>query len=830
MVNDSADAEAEALRATLAAALAERDRLRAGLEAAGEVIEHLRGDAQVASKAKADFMARMTHEMRTPLSAIIGLANLALPLLEDSKLIDYLAKIVTSARSLLGVVDDITDFSRLEKGLADLTPVPFDLDQALNGVARLYSGAAEERGLVFFVRRAPSVPTRLVGDKKRLAGILSHLVGNAVKFTEKGRVEISVELLGREGGTVRLAFCVSDTGIGMDQASVPDMLESFTQADGSLSRPYGGTGLGLAIVKRGVALLGGELIVTSHAGRGSQFRFDVSFAEDGDEAGRGEAGRMPASQPPVAIIRPSHTTGGPANAAPPAAFDKTAPQKPLANTLILLVEDNAINQQVARETLERFGASVDVAQNGREAVEMVQAAFYDVVLMDVQMPVMDGLTATRLIRTMPGGAELPIVALTAHALAEDHDRCLEAGMNDYLTKPIDPLRLLASLGQWIAPAAAAANAGSAVAPVAERKKPATVLALDAGEALRRLGGNERLLLSVAAEFTRDYAGAAATLDQLLAAGDTAEARRLAHTLKGVAGNISAEALSVASRDMEAVLADGKMPGPVDLAAFKCALAATLAAASKLSPPPQEPPESSSVDSWRILLVDDAKLNRAIFSQILRAAGHEVITAVNGKEACRLLFGERPSGGGFDLILMDIEMPEMDGLAATRVIRGLLTASANPPCAPGIPIVALTAHESEVERARCLEAGMDECLHKIFEPVELLANLGRVMSDREPKARQSACPRPTADSGPAMAPLLRCMAGHLAEGSIRADEDMAVLREAFTGRMAPPELAELSRAIERYEFAAALKVLGRLAPLLGVDPSAVEERVTGATPA
>jgi two-component system, sensor histidine kinase and response regulator len=472
----------------------------------------------------------------------------------------------------------------------------------------------------------------------------------------------------------------------------------------------------------------------------------------------------------------------------------------------------------------------------------VQVAFYDVVLMDVQMPVMDGLAATRLIRTMAGGAELPIVALTAHALAEDHDRCLEAGMNDYLTKPIDPLRLLASLGQWIVPAAAAANAkaaprvagrsggNAAVALVAEEKKSAAPLALDAGEALRRLGGNERLLLSVAAEFTRDYAGAAETIDQMLAAGDTAEARRLAHTLKGVAGNISAEALSVASREMEAVLADGKMPSSVELTAFKCALAATVDAASKLSPPPASSPECSATVCWRILLVDDAKLNRAIFSQILRAAGHEVVTAVNGKEACRLLFGEKPSAGGFDLILMDIEMPEMDGLAATRVIRGLLSASANPPCAPGIPIVALTAHESEVERERCLEAGMDECLHKIFEPVELLADLGRVMSDREPKARQSACPRPAADSGPAMVPLLRCMAGHLAEGSIRADEDMAVLREAFTGRMAPPELAELSRAIERYEFATALKVLGRLAPLLGVDPSAVVVRAAGPTPA
>ncbi len=804
MERDCADVSA------LRAALAEGHRLRAELDAAAGVIGRLRGEAQAATQAKADFMARMTHEMRTPLTAIIGLANLAAPLAEDPALLDYLDKIVTSARSLLEVVDDITDFSRLEKGLVGLNPQPFDLDQSLGRIVRAFASAAEGKGLTLSTRRDPAIPSRLVGDHGRLEGVLSHLVGNAVKFTEAGGVEIAVDLRGRSDGKVRLAFGVRDTGIGMAPEALPDLLESFTQADGSLSRPYGGTGLGLAIVRRVLDLLGGEFSVVSSPGQGAEFRFELVFAEDRETAAAPDLGAR-ASLPAADIV---------------AAGPGRGPEKPLSGSLILLVEDNAINQQVAREVLERFGAATEVAQNGREAVEKVQARPYDVVLMDVQMPVMDGLAATRRIRSLPGGRELPIVALTAHALAEDRDRCLEAGMNDYLTKPIEPDRLLASLGQWIAPAAEAARArqaartsGRPFAFPAPDAKTSPAPALDVRAALGRLGGNERLLLNVAAEFARDYADAADALERLVAAGDLAEARRLAHTLKGVAGNLSADALAAVARDMEVVLAGGQSPPPGRVAAFRSALAAAVEAASRLGEPCPAPPAEGAAARWRILLVDDAKLNQAIFGQILRGAGHEVVTAGNGKEACRLLFGEKTGERPFDLILMDIEMPELDGPAASRLIRKLLSASVSPPCPPGIPILALTSHDPAGERDRCLAAGMNECLPKVFEAQELLAAITRAMTGREfPVARPSrAAPLPVV--GAALGPLLRRMAGHLAEGSIRADEDLAVLREAMTGRPAPAELKELSLAVERYEFALALDILGRLAADLGIDPGA-----------
>ena len=830
--------QAEALQAELGAVSAERDRLRQALAEAGSVIERLRTDAQAGSQAKADFMARMTHEMRTPLSAIIGLANLAQPLLANPKVADYFDKIMASARGLLEVVDDITDFSRLEKGQADLVAAPFALAASLARVADRLSPDARDKGLPLTVSLDPAIPAWLVGDSARLEGILGHLGGNAVKFTERGAVRLEAALVACAGGTATVAFCVVDSGIGMEAASIPAMLESFTQGDGSLSRPYGGTGLGLALASRGVALLGGTLSVESRPGQGTRFQFTINFAEG--------AAAHPACILPAAPAAAPTPPDAPRTQAVAGEAEASLAERPLAGTLVLLVEDNAINQQVARETLERLGAAVDVAQNGREAVEMVGAAFYDIVLMDVQMPVMDGLAATRAIRALPGVVDLPIVALTAHALDEDRDRCLEAGMNDYLTKPLEVDRLLAALGQWIAPAAAAARtrlsaaaaraagrsltlpAGTAQAAAASPEPAAS--GIDVATALKRLGGNDRLLASVAAEFARDYADCANTLARLVAGGDSESARRLVHTIKGVAGNLAAASLAGAARAIEVVLSTGKYPDATALETFAAALAAAVASASALTPPSAPEPACTVSGCWRVLLVDDAKLNRAIFAQIIRSAGHEVVTANNGKEACRALFGEKNSGRPFDLIIMDIEMPEMDGPTAARTIRRLLSASVAPPCPPGVPIVALTSHDADAERQRCLDAGMDACLHKVFEQGELLEELAAVMGSREDKARQSACPRPTGKAGAGMLPLLRCMAGHLAEGSIRADEDMAVVREAFVGQEAPPEVAELAEAVERYEFARAIGILRRLALALGFDPAAaVPEKRSEASP-
>ncbi|WP_052360298.1 response regulator [Solidesulfovibrio alcoholivorans] len=778
------------------------------LEAAQATIARLTAEVDAARQVKADFMARMTHEMRTPLSAIIGLANLALPLAADARSRDYLDKILASARGLLGVVDDITDFNRLEKGLAALSPAPFDLIEALGRVTGRFAVAARARGLVLASRLDSRAPTALVGDDARLEGVLAHLVGNAVKFTENGRVDLAVDLRWRRDAKVRLAFSVRDTGIGMDREAIPDMLESFTQGDGSLSRPYGGTGLGLALVQRGAALLGGELAVASEPGQGTVFSFEATFDED-------LLRDAPAAEPEAA------TPARPREAVAPGR-----PSAPLADTLLLLVEDNAINQQVAREILMRLGAAVDVAAHGREAVEMAGRALYDAVLMDVQMPVMDGLAATRAIRALPGGADVPIIALTAHALAEDRDRCLAAGMNDYLTKPIDPERLLAALGQWIAPAAngaAAAGVAEVSRDPAPARTPPPPPGIDAAKGLARLGGNAGLFCSVAAEFVRDYGQSAQELERRIRDGDAEGARRLAHTVKGVAGNIAADVLAAAARDVEAALGKGCVPARGLFDAYATALAAAVADASRLAAPAPAPSSDRERMCLHILLVDDAKLNLAVFSQILREAGHETVTAKNGKEACRALFGERP-GRPFDCILMDIEMPEMDGITASRVIRGLLAASASPPCPRDIPIVALTSHDADAERDRCLAAGMDACCNKSFEREALLCAIDTVMRDR-PFGRAGHGKGCTASghanvSDAALAATCRRLAGHLRAGSVRADEALLALRQALSGRPTPPELEALARDVERYAFAEALERLRAMAKSLGIDARAL----------
>ncbi len=777
MTNDCPEASA------LLAETARRAGPAAALEQALTIIAGLEAELRAAGQVKTDFMARMTHEMRTPLSAIIGLTRLSRPRTDDAPLRDYLQKILDAATVLLGVIDDITDFSKLEKGLAELVAAPFDLAASLSRVRQRFAAAALAKGLALDVRLDPLLPVRLVGDSARLEGVLGHLVGNAVKFTETGRVDMTVDLLWRRGGEVRLRFGVRDTGIGLEQAAIPAVLESFTQGDGSLSRPYGGTGLGLALVRHGAALLGGELAIDSRPGAGAAFSFEATFAED-----RGQA---PAGEP------------APPRAASPAA----SANRPLAGAVLLLVEDNAINQQVAREVLQGQGATVHVAANGREAVDMAGATPYDAVLMDVQMPIMDGLAATRAIRAQPGGAELPIIALTAHALAEDRDRCLAAGMNDYLTKPVEPDRLLAALGQWIATAAVArvpAPAACAAAPSG----------LDVARALARLGGNEALLAGVAATFVRDYADSAREIAGLLRAGDLTGARRLAHTVKGVAGNIAAESLAAAAAALETALAAGARPGAGTLDAYARALAATVAAASRL-----RRPEHGDRTPLRVLLVDDAKLNRAIFSRILEEAGHEVVAVANGKQACRALFGDHEAGRPFDCILMDVEMPEMDGLTASRMIRGLLAGSVKPPCAASIPILALTSHEADAERERCLAAGMNACLSKTFEHEAVLDALARFA----PQAARRVC-RPSARpavAGPALAPILRGLAVHLKAGNIRADEDLDALRQVLDDRPPPPALDALGRAVERYAFAEALGLLEPLARELGLDPASLD---------
>jgi len=488
--------------------------------------------AKAATRAKSQFLANMSHEIRTPMNAALGM----LYLLQQTELSEqqknYLAKAQTASTVLLRVINDILDFSKIEAGKLELEEVPFSLASVLADLHAVATATLQGKPIELHMHSGRQVPELLVGDPVRLGQVLLNLASNAFKFTEKGKVEVEVQLLADRDGEVMLRFSVTDTGIGMAESQLSALFSAFTQADTSTTRRYGGTGLGLAISKQLVELMGGEISVASEEGEGSTFSFTGRFQ------------RQSAAQAAAA-----------ASATALAAEKGVPPQENFSGVRVLLVEDNTINQEVAKLILERSGMQVDLAGNGAEAVSMVTESgiVYHAVLMDVHMPVMDGLEATRRIRLDPAQDRLPIIAMTASALSRERKLCMDAGMNDQVNKPIDVAQLFATLSRWVGPQAAGFVPVEEEAARGERGGlPRHLPGIDLKRAMR-IVESAPLLRRLLIAFGRENRGTVDELRRALLDGDRQRAGRIVHTVKGVGGNLGASGLCSSAVALETAM-------------------------------------------------------------------------------------------------------------------------------------------------------------------------------------------------------------------------------------------------------------------------------------
>ncbi len=639
---------------------------------AKDAMQMAKEQAEVSARTKADFLSNMSHEIRTPLNAILGMAHLLKKTELTTRQIDFLNKIQSASQHLLGVINDILDFSKIEAGKVTIENIPFRLEDVLATVTNLIVEKAAMKGLELIVDIDAGVPPALVGDPLRIGQVLINYANNAVKFTERGEIDLKVSLLEQQGDAVMLKFSVKDTGIGLSEVQVAQLFRSFQQADSSTSRRYGGTGLGLAIAKNLSELMGGTVGVSSQPGEGSTFWFTVrltisevaansvllrselegkrvlvvddnstarrvlhdlllSIGLQAVEADSGDAAlhivdeairqnrpfdvliidwQMPGmdgfelarrlhqrpvpSMPPI-VMATAHdieamrdldtdhlireTLAKPINGSTlfdciakvfasarqdidrsrtvPAISNAISQQlATIAGARLLLVEDNDLNQEVASELLRDAGFVVDIAGNGQIALDKLAESQYDLVLMDIQMPVMDGLKATRLLRQQEKTRDLPVIAMSANVMRSDIDQCMQAGMNGHVAKPINQEDLWMMLLNWIKPRANAAPAHPTTGTdraLPDADLPASLAGVDMALGLKRAFGKRSLYANLLKKYLSGQSGAIADIRRALSRQDWPEAERHAHTSKGVAANIGAVEVQQAAARLESAI-------------------------------------------------------------------------------------------------------------------------------------------------------------------------------------------------------------------------------------------------------------------------------------
>ncbi len=498
------------------------------LSAQKQTAERLRqalAAAETASRAKSAFLANMSHEIRTPLNGIIGSAHLLL----EERLTQHQHTLIDSVRraaaALSTIVNDILDYSRIDAGLVSLQPEPFRLCDPVDAIVDLFTPVLRSRRVTLEVTLAPDLPSHVVGDAARIRQILDNLVGNAVKFTHSGVIGIDIRSTGQTPERVGLAITVSDTGIGMNAEQTARLFQPFSIGDDSHHRRHGGAGLGLALTRRLVGMMGGSIHVESQEGAGSRFVINLSLPI--------------AAAPEVQVY---------AALPAPVATEGDSPLPGLAGAHILLAEDNELNQIVAQGFLERAGAFVDIVGDGAAAIAAVDRKAYDLILMDVQMPGMDGLEATRAIRSSPKGQNIPILAMSAATGEEDLKACRQAGMDDTVAKPFVPALFLSTLQRWLSD-----GETPPVMPVTDGGNgtmPDPIDGIDMEQAWGRVLANRQLLETILDQFLDRFDGTAARMRQRLLEGQWEQTARAAHELRGAAGNIAATRVTALATDLE----------------------------------------------------------------------------------------------------------------------------------------------------------------------------------------------------------------------------------------------------------------------------------------